>query len=265
MPVAGETIRHLRLERDRHVAFAFAAADLLIEVSLDGTIIAAAGAAHAILGADIPQAWPASHPGLRGSRRPAPGPAAAQAGSCAVSHRSASWWAWCGRMARRDSTLFGGVPAAGPGRQHIPECGSGAGCARADRPAARCGDRSADGGCTARRGTAPRRDGGGAARQLQLVRLDGLSGAARQLPGRIALEMLMQEIGAASARQLDRRRRRRSPGRGCLRRRDPRPATIRAHDAALVADLADAMRGAGIPDGQVPIRASRGSISRSAG
>ena len=47
-----ETIRHWRLERDRHVAFAFAAADLLIEVSLDGTIIAASGATHAILGAD---------------------------------------------------------------------------------------------------------------------------------------------------------------------------------------------------------------------
>ena len=40
-----ESLRHLRLERDRHVAFAFAAADLLIEVSDDGTIIAAADAA----------------------------------------------------------------------------------------------------------------------------------------------------------------------------------------------------------------------------
>src|ERR1700722_16999864 len=47
---ADESIRHLRLERDRHVAFAFAAADLLIEVSTEGTIIAAAGAAQAILG-----------------------------------------------------------------------------------------------------------------------------------------------------------------------------------------------------------------------
>ena len=27
-----QTVRHLRLERDRHVAFAFAAADLLVEV-----------------------------------------------------------------------------------------------------------------------------------------------------------------------------------------------------------------------------------------
>ena len=49
-----ESLRHLRLERDRHVAFAFAAADLLIEVGNDGTIIAAAGAAQAILGMGIP-------------------------------------------------------------------------------------------------------------------------------------------------------------------------------------------------------------------
>ena len=48
-----ESLRH-RLERDRHVAFAFAAADLLIEVSNGGTIIAAAGAAQALLGMGVP-------------------------------------------------------------------------------------------------------------------------------------------------------------------------------------------------------------------
>ena len=47
-----QTVRHLRLERDRHVAFAFAAADLLVEVGDEGIIVAVSGAAHAVVGAD---------------------------------------------------------------------------------------------------------------------------------------------------------------------------------------------------------------------
>src|SRR5690242_14968673 len=47
-----QTVRHLRLERDRHVAFAFAAADLLVEVGGEGIIVAASGAAQAVVGAD---------------------------------------------------------------------------------------------------------------------------------------------------------------------------------------------------------------------
>ncbi len=52
-PSPADSIRHLRRERDRHVAFAFAAADLLIEVGAEGRITAASGAAHALLGMDI--------------------------------------------------------------------------------------------------------------------------------------------------------------------------------------------------------------------
>jgi hypothetical protein len=47
-----ETFRHLRLERDRHVAFAFAAADLLVEVNSEGIIVTASGATHGVVGAD---------------------------------------------------------------------------------------------------------------------------------------------------------------------------------------------------------------------
>lgn len=40
----------VRLERDRHVAFAFAAADLLIETTSEGRIVTVSGAAHSIVG-----------------------------------------------------------------------------------------------------------------------------------------------------------------------------------------------------------------------
>jgi EAL domain-containing protein (putative c-di-GMP-specific phosphodiesterase class I)/GGDEF domain-containing protein len=49
-PSAGDTTRDLRLERDRYVGFAFAAADLLLEVAGDDTIRFAAGAAKALTG-----------------------------------------------------------------------------------------------------------------------------------------------------------------------------------------------------------------------
>lgn len=52
-PPITDPLAQLRLERDRHVAFAFAAADLLIEVGSDDVIIAASGAANALLGRDV--------------------------------------------------------------------------------------------------------------------------------------------------------------------------------------------------------------------
>jgi len=42
-----------RLERDRHVAFAFAAADLLVETNLTGDIVAASGAGQRLLGRPV--------------------------------------------------------------------------------------------------------------------------------------------------------------------------------------------------------------------
>jgi hypothetical protein len=80
------------------------------------------------------------------------------------------------------------------------------------------------------------------------VRLDGLSSAARQLPDDRA-RMLMHEIGAAlRACSIggDAAGRLAEDAFGIVTRASNDPA----HDAALVADLADAIRGAGIPDGR---------------
>ena len=87
--------------------------------------------------------------------------------------------------------------------------------------------------------------------QLQLVRLDGLSGAARAVARPDRAAMLMQEIGAAlraSSIGGDAAGRLGEDAFGVVTRRRPRAVQ---RDAALVADLAEAMRGAGIPDGQV--------------
>ena len=43
----------VRLERDRHVAFAFAAADLLLEADAQGVIVNASGAAQSIVGVPV--------------------------------------------------------------------------------------------------------------------------------------------------------------------------------------------------------------------
>ena len=52
---AGDPARGLRDERDRFVGFAFAAADLLLEVSVEGDILFAAGAAKVLTGAEADQ------------------------------------------------------------------------------------------------------------------------------------------------------------------------------------------------------------------
>ena len=105
------------------------------------------------------------------------------------------------------------------------------------------------------RDMAERHAGQDGARELKLLRLDGLSGAMRHLPpDRIA--MLMQEIGAAlrasslggdAAGRLD------DETFGLVARAEPGPG----RDAALVADLREAFRGAGLPDGKIGPRLSR--------
>ncbi len=122
---SADSIRHLRRERDRHVAFAFAAADLLIEVATDGVILAAAGAAQAILGVDIP--------GLTGKPildfvaapdRPLVRRLLKQV------HAQVRIDPALVDLVRGDGVALShavrSVPAAGPRRQCIPECGSGA-------------------------------------------------------------------------------------------------------------------------------------------
>ena len=125
----------LRLERDRHVAFAFAAADLLIEVSNGGKIIAAAGAAQAILGVGVP--------GLTGMPildfvAAADRPLARRL--LENVHAQLRIDPVVVDLVRGDGVAHQhtvrGVPTAGPGRQCISERGPGAQHARTDRPAA---------------------------------------------------------------------------------------------------------------------------------
>lgn len=52
---AGESVRDLRDERDRFVGFAFAAAELLLEVSAEGMVLFAAGAAKTLTGVEAAQ------------------------------------------------------------------------------------------------------------------------------------------------------------------------------------------------------------------
>lgn len=61
---AGESPRDLREERDRFVGFAFAAADLLLEVSSEDRILFAAGAAKALTGAEVAELTGKSFLGL---------------------------------------------------------------------------------------------------------------------------------------------------------------------------------------------------------
>ena len=81
-----QTVRHLRLERDRHVAFAFAAADLLVEVGDEGIIVAVSGAAHAVLGADTKALFGRPDPGACRRMRSLTGSPTAEAGADRLPH-----------------------------------------------------------------------------------------------------------------------------------------------------------------------------------
>jgi EAL domain-containing protein (putative c-di-GMP-specific phosphodiesterase class I)/GGDEF domain-containing protein len=255
---SAESLRHLRLERDRHVAFAFAAADLLIEVSNDGKIIAAAGAAQAILGVSIP--------GLTG--KPILDFVAAADRPLARRllkhvHAQLRIDPVVVELVRGDgvatSTLFGACRL--PDRNDsvfLSVAQVPCTLASLDRPRdAATGLLTADALRAAGQRLAV--DDGSAARQLEFVRLDGLSGAVRHLSDDRA-QMLMHEIGAAlRACSIggDAAGRLTEDSFGIVSKASNDPA----HDAALVADLADAIRGAGIPDGQVSPRIAKIDLS----
>jgi EAL domain-containing protein (putative c-di-GMP-specific phosphodiesterase class I) len=253
-----DTVRHLRWERDRHVGFAFAAADLLIEVGRDGMITAAAGAVHAVL--DI-------EPGALVNRPVAD--IVAPADRALVRHLLKQIGVRFRidpavvNIARPDGTssrvLLGGC--------RLPDRGESLFLALTLVPDALLAPPQARDAATglltqdalgaAAQRLAGRLGGGGP--QLQLVRLDGLSGAARQLPAGKA-GMLMQEIGAAL--------RAASVGGEAAGRlgEDAFGLVARAGDhapgeAILAVELAQAIRGAGIPDGQVRQRVARIDLS----
>jgi EAL domain-containing protein (putative c-di-GMP-specific phosphodiesterase class I) len=253
-PPPADTVRHLRLERDRHVAFAFAGADLLIEVGAEGTISAASGAAHAVLGVDTRTlvgrpltdfvttgdrtfvhrllrqvcAQFRTDPAVVHLLRSDETPVSILLGGC--------------RLPDHADRVFLSVALPPDALAPIPQPRDEAtGLLTAD--AFQAAAERASGHVT------------GGPRQLQLVRLDGLAGAARHLsPDRAA--MLMEEIGAAlrvNSIGGDAAGRLGDEAFGLV----TKPDHAANRDAALAADLAVAMRGAGISDGQVASHVAR--------
>ena len=248
----------VRLERDRHVAFAFAAADLLIETTVDGAIVAASGAAQAVLGLGIRD--------LIGRRLGA----IVAAPDWPLVRRLMKQVQELGRidpvalhLARADGAairiLFGAcrlpnwansvflsatlLPSTLTPLPQPRDAATGLLTPDALREAAQRVSDSDRGGD----------------RELKLLRLDGLSGAVRHLPPD-RTTMLMQEIGASL--------RAASLGGDAAGRLGEDTFGIVAKvghnqngDATLVADLREAMRGAGLPDGQVGPRLTRIDLS----
>lgn len=250
-PAASE---QLRLERDRHVAFAFAAADLLIEVQVDGRITAASGAARAILGLDPRQLVDR------------PVETLVAAADQAVARRLLRHIQQVGRidptalrLARVDGSLsqvlFGGCRLpnlAGSVFLSVTLLTSVLASMQQERDDAT--------GLLTREALEQMAqqaagDAGGLPRHLKLVKLDGLSGAVRELaPDRSAL--LLGEIGAAlRAASLggDTAGRLGDDAFGIVTNfgDDPR------RDAALAADLEAVLRGAGVARGRVASRVAR--------
>jgi EAL domain-containing protein (putative c-di-GMP-specific phosphodiesterase class I)/GGDEF domain-containing protein len=253
-----QTVRHLRLERDRHVAFAFAAADLLIEVGRDGVITAASGAAHAVLDTDVNALFgrplvdfiaTCDRPLVRRLMQQALtrfriDPAVIQL--TRAGRAPSRILLGCCRLPDRDDSIFITatlVPDALVAPPQSRDASTGLLTPEAFSAAAqRLGSDPASG-----------------PRHLQLVRLDGLSGAARRLPAERA-DTLMQEIGAAlraASVGADAAGRLGSDAFGVITRADHQ----RRGDVALASEIADAITDAGIPDGQVEARVASIDLS----
>lgn len=242
-----EFIRHLRLERDRHVAFAFAGADLLIEVAPDGTVLAASGAANAVLGVDVPDLVGRRLPSLFAQLdQPFVRQFLKQVNALYRTDPAVV------SVARADGSsarvLLGGCRLPGRGKSFflsmviVPDALAGTSQPRDEAT----GLLTADALRTAAQ-RIPDERANALPTELQLVRLDGLSGAARQLPAKRAA-MLMQEIGAAlRAHSLG--------GDAAGRLSDEAFGLVARHGQndsdALAVNLADAIRQSGIPDGKV--------------
>jgi EAL domain-containing protein (putative c-di-GMP-specific phosphodiesterase class I) len=246
-----EFARHMRLERDRHVAFAFAAAELLVEVNTDGSIVAASGAAQTILGVGIPSligkpmlefVATAERPLVRRLLKQVHALLRIDPIVVALVRRdgvASSTLVGACRLPNRDDSVFLSVALVPDALVPVEQ----------ERDAA-TGLLTQDG----LRAAAQRLsvDHGGAVRQLRLVRLAGLSGSAQNLPDDRALA-LMQEIGAAlraASVGADSAGRLAEDAFGIVTRAGSDPS----RDAALIGDLADTIRGAGIPDGHVDLR-----------
>ena len=250
---AANSPERVRLERDRHVAFAFAAADLLIETGTDGAIMAASGAAQAVLGITIrdllgrqlaevvaPPDWPLVRRLLQqvqqvGRIDPVsihllrPGGASSRVlfGACRLPNAANSVFL--------SATLLPSTMTAQPQPR---DDATGLLTPDALRAAAQRGS-----------------EDGSDAQELKLLHLDGLSGAVRQLPANRSA-MLLQEIGGALRAASvggDAAGRLGDDTFGLVARSGPHPR----HEPALVAELREVFRVAGLADGQIGPRFAR--------
>lgn len=248
----------VRLERDRHVAFAFAAADLLIEAGVDGVIVAASGAAQAVLGLELRA--------LAGRRL---GDVVAPADQPLV-RRLLQQVQQLGRidpvtiqLVRPDGVasrvLFGAcrLPNAADrvflSATLLPNTMTATPQPRDKATGLLTSDALQE---AAQRGAGE--DGGGP-RELKLLQLDGLSGVVRQLPNERST-MLLQEIGAAlRAASLggDAAGRLGEDTFGLVARVG-QPSN---NDAALVAELRAVFRDAGLAEGQIGPRLGRVALA----
>jgi EAL domain-containing protein (putative c-di-GMP-specific phosphodiesterase class I)/PAS domain-containing protein len=254
-PSTAATIQRLRLDRDRYVAFAFAAADLLLEVDAGGAVTSAAGAAHSLLGVNLEQ--------LKGRTvtdfvivrdRPLVRQLLRQ-----VQTRYRIDSTPIG-LARQDGIatriLFGGCRLPDRGGDHaflglrlIPDTFAPVPCHRDMET----GLLTPDGLRDVAQRLAHAEDG--VARSLQLVRLDGLSGIARELPADRAA-LLMQEIGAslrANSVGGDAAGRLSDDSFGTVTKAGSGPGS----DPDLATELAEAIRDAGIPCDRIAPRVVR--------
>ncbi len=248
-----EPARRLRRERDRYVAFAFAASDLLIETKVDGKIINAAGAAQALFGitadclvgqsildciisSDRPLARRRLHQ-VRANYRMDP---------VAIS------------VARSDGTVTPALLGACCLPGHDDRVFLTLGLLPSPHPLADLDHDEATGllsaeslAATARRLVAEDSE----PQQLKLIRLDGLSGTIGQLP-EDQVRPLMQEVGEAI--------RTASVDGDVVGRLSDDTFGIMTNaargsqgDSALADDLSRVIREAGIPDGRIASSVAR--------
>lgn len=243
----GEPARRLRRERDRYVAFAFAASDLLIETKVDGKIINATGAAQALFGitTDCLVGRSILH-FIISTDRPL---ARRRLQQVRANYRMDPVVV---SVARGDGTATPALLGACYLPSHDDSVFLTLGLLPSQRPLADCDHDAATGllsaeslAATAQRLVAE----GSEPQQLKLVRLDGLSGTIGQLP-EDQIHLLMQEVGGAI--------RAASVGGDVIGRLDDDTFGIMTSaargsqgDSALAADLSRAIREAGIPDGRI--------------
>ena len=239
----------VRLERDRHVAFAFAAADLLLEADAQGVIVKASGAAQSIVGVPVSS--------LRGVRVEDLSDGAERAFVRRLFGKTHE----VGRvdplpvdMTRPDGTstrvLLGACQLPNlPSRVFLSVTVLPSSLAMANLPRDENTGLLTQDGLRARAEQAARNAGQTPAR-LKLLKLEGLEGAVRQLPpDRAAL--MMEEVAAALRAQ--------SVGgdaAGSLGGDDFGIVTTTrgddsTSDAALMRDLGEVFRSVGVREGQI--------------